>query len=129
MLQLITFLHILVAVSLIALVLLQQGKGADVGAAFGSGASNTMFGAQGSTPFLVKVTAILALVFFITSATLSFVASKRAQKAGELVLPTASAPVVPPVTSTPTEAPAKSSSILLPPTSPDKTNLGTTPKP
>ena len=74
--QLIVMLHILVAVAIIALVLLQHGKGADAGAAFGSGSSNTMFGSQGPTPFLVKLTAILATIFFITSLVLSYFASK-----------------------------------------------------
>lgn len=70
--QLITILHILIAVSIIVLVLLQHGKGADIGATFGGGGSNTMFGSQGSTPFLVKLTASLAFVFFITCITLSY---------------------------------------------------------
>lgn len=74
---LIVIVHVLVSISLIALVLLQHGKGADAGAAFGSGASNTMFGSQGSTPFLIKVTGILAAVFFITSLALSYLASSR----------------------------------------------------
>lgn len=64
--------HVVVAVALIALVLLQQGKGADAGAAFGSGASSTMFGSQGSASFLSRTTAILATVFFMTSLTLAY---------------------------------------------------------
>ena len=72
MIQLITILHIFTAIVIIILVLMQHGKGADVGAAFGSGASNTMFGSAGTTPFLVKVTAILAAVFFITTLSLTF---------------------------------------------------------
>ncbi len=77
---LVLVLHVLVCLSLVALVLLQHGKGADVGAAFGSGASNTMFGSQGVTPFLVKVTSFLALVFFLTSLGLAHMASSRMQK-------------------------------------------------
>ncbi len=64
--------HVVVAVALIALVLLQQGKGADAGAAFGSGASSTMFGSQGSASFLSRTTAVLATVFFMTSLTLAY---------------------------------------------------------
>jgi preprotein translocase subunit SecG len=64
--------HVVVAVALVALVLLQQGKGADAGAAFGSGASSTMFGSQGSASFLSRTTAILATVFFMTSLTLAY---------------------------------------------------------
>lgn len=63
----ILLLHVLVCVSLIALVLLQQGKGADIGAAFGSGASQTVFGSTGSGSFLMKFTGLLAAVFFATS--------------------------------------------------------------
>ncbi len=58
-------IQILVSISIIALVLLQQGKGADMGAAFGSGASGTVFGARGSGSFFTRATAILAAVFFI----------------------------------------------------------------
>jgi len=69
---LILSLHVLVAVSIVVLVLIQHGKGADVGAAFGSGSSNTMFGSTGVTPFLVKLTATLAAVFFATSLVLNY---------------------------------------------------------
>ena len=78
---LILIVHILVAISLIALVLLQHGKGADVGAAFGSGASNTMFGSSGSLPFLIKLTAVLAAIFFATSLALSYMASPHGTSA------------------------------------------------
>lgn len=85
--QLILILHVLVAISLIALVLLQHGKGADVGAAFGSGASNTMFGGQGSLPFLVKITAVLAAIFFITSLSLGYFTSHQAKQATTVQVP------------------------------------------
>ena len=77
--QIILILHVLVSISLIALVLIQHGKGADVGAAFGSGASNTMFGSAGSTPFLVKVTGLLAGIFFLTSLALTYMVAARAK--------------------------------------------------
>jgi preprotein translocase subunit SecG len=64
--------HILVALGLIGLVLLQQGKGADIGAAFGSGASNTVFGARGSANFLSRSTAVLAVMFFVTSLSMAY---------------------------------------------------------
>jgi len=64
--------HIAVAATLVGLVLMQQGKGADMGAAFGSGASQTVFGARGSGSFLTRTTAVLATVFFITSLTLAY---------------------------------------------------------
>ncbi|MBK8510255.1 MAG: preprotein translocase subunit SecG [Candidatus Competibacter sp.] len=69
--------HIVVAVALIGLVLMQQGKGADAGAAFGSGASATMFGSRGSASFLSRTTAILATAFFLTSLTLAYFATQR----------------------------------------------------
>lgn len=77
MMQLILVFHVLVAVALIVLVLIQQGKGAEVGAAFGSGASQTLFGSQGSSSFLLKVTGILAALFFATSLTLGYLAAHQ----------------------------------------------------
>jgi len=72
-----TGLDVLLAVALIALVLLQHGKGADAGAAFGSGASATVFGAQGSASFLTKMTAWLAAAFFANSLALAYMAAHR----------------------------------------------------
>jgi preprotein translocase subunit SecG len=73
---LIVVAHIVVAVALIGLILVQQGKGADAGAAFGSGASATMFGSRGSASFLSRTTAILATVFFLTSLILAYFATQ-----------------------------------------------------
>lgn len=67
--------HVILALVLIALILLQHGKGADAGAAFGSGASSTVFGAQGSASFLSRATKWLAILFFITSGSLAWLAS------------------------------------------------------
>lgn len=64
--------HVFIAIALIALVLLQQGKGADAGAAFGSGASATVFGARGAANFLSRLTGALATVFFLTSLILAY---------------------------------------------------------
>lgn len=82
MYQLIIFVHVIVSILLIGLILIQQGKGADIGAAFGSGASNTVFGSQGSGGFLFKFTSILAVFFFATSLGLGYIvaSSYKAQK-------------------------------------------------
>ena len=74
-----TFLiiHTLIALSIIGLVLLQRGKGADAGAAFGAGASGTVFGARGSSSFFSRATAVLATAFFATSLTLAYLSSQR----------------------------------------------------
>ncbi len=72
-----TILLVVVSISLIALVLLQKGKGADAGAAFGSGASGTVFGARGSTNFLSRTTAILATVFFVNCLALAYLSAQR----------------------------------------------------
>lgn len=72
----ILIVHVLAAIGVVAMVLLQQGKGADMGAAFGSGASSTVFGSQGSSSFITRGTAILATVFFITSLTLAVISSR-----------------------------------------------------
>src|SRR5512143_945830 len=64
--------HVLVAIALIALVLLQHGKGADMGAAFGSGSAGSLFGASGSANFLSRSTAVLASLFFLTSLGLAY---------------------------------------------------------
>lgn len=69
-------LHVFISLALIGLVLLQHGKGADAGAAFGAGgASGTLFGSRGATPFLVKLTAVLAVLFFVSSLTLTYTSS------------------------------------------------------
>lgn len=68
--------HVLVAAALVGLVLLQHGKGADMGAAFGSGSSGSLFGASGSANFLSRSTAVLAAVFFLTSMGLTYFAAK-----------------------------------------------------
>ena len=76
MIQGLTVLQILVAISLIVLVLLQQGRGADAGAAFGSGSSGTLFGARGSASFLSRMTAVLAAVFFVNCIALAYLTAQ-----------------------------------------------------
>ncbi len=68
--------HTLIALLIIALVLLQRGKGADAGAAFGAGASGTVFGARGSSSFFSRATAVCAAAFFVTSLTLAYMSSQ-----------------------------------------------------
>ena len=74
--NLITFLHGILCFSIVALVLLQRGKGADAGAGFGAGASGTVFGARGSATFFSKLTAVLATLFFMTSMSLAWFATR-----------------------------------------------------
>lgn len=77
--------HVLVGLGVIGLVLLQHGKGADMGAAFGSGASGSLFGATGSANFLSRTTAVLATVFFITSLSLAYMAGNRPVAGGSVM--------------------------------------------
>ncbi len=77
--------HILVGFSVIGLVLIQHGKGADMGAAFGSGASGSLFGASGSANFLSRTTAVLAAVFFLTSLGLTYIASSKPKASGSVM--------------------------------------------
>lgn len=75
--QFILIFHFVVAVALIGLILIQQGKGAEAGASFGAGASQTVLGSSGGWNFFSKVTAILATIFFVTSVSLAVVAKNR----------------------------------------------------
>ena len=77
--------HILAAVSVIGLVLVQHGKGADMGAAFGSGASGSLFGATGAANFLSRATAVLATIFFVTSLSLAYLASTAPKTTGSVM--------------------------------------------
>lgn len=83
----IIIVHLVMALALVGLVLIQQGKGAEAGASFGSGASGTVFGAQGTGSFFSRMTAILATVFFATSLALGFYASERSKGVDDLGLP------------------------------------------
>jgi len=74
--KIVLIVHTLIAVLIITLVLLQRGKGADAGAAFGAGASGTVFGARGSSSFFSRATAILATAFFVSSLTLAYLSSQ-----------------------------------------------------
>ena len=83
--------HTLIAIGIIALVLLQRGKGADAGAAFGAGASGTVFGSRGSGSFFSRATAILATAFFATSLTLAYISSQGVNQDESLIDPTVAA--------------------------------------
>ena len=71
--NLLIFFYILISISLIIIILLQQGKGSDIGSAFGAGSSNTMFGTSSSSNPLTKVTAILAAIFLILSLSITYI--------------------------------------------------------
>jgi len=93
-LTLVLIVHVLAALGVIGLVLIQHGKGADVGAAFGSGASGSLFGATGSANFLSRTTAVLAAVFFLSSLGLAYLANVQ-PKAGGSVMDSAETPAIP----------------------------------
>ena len=96
--------HNIVAISMIGLILVQHGKGADAGASFGAGGSATVFGASGSANFLTRLTAVLTAIFFITSMTLAVFAKQQSLSSRTLdtSLATSTAPASPtPTTPTP----------------------------
>lgn len=83
MYEILLVVYLVVALLLIGLVLIQQGKGADMGASFGAGASNTVFGSGGSGNFLTRATAIMAVLFFGISLTLGVLSSNQEKEVGE----------------------------------------------
>ncbi|CAI3116371.1 preprotein translocase subunit SecG [Acinetobacter calcoaceticus] len=93
--------HIILAVLMIGLILVQHGKGADAGASFGGGGAATVFGASGSANFLTRLTAVLTALFFVTSLTLAVFAKKQTTEAYSLktVQTTAPTPTTLPETS------------------------------
>ena len=110
--------HVLIAAAIVALVLLQRGKGADAGAGFGAGASGTVFGARGSASFLSRMTATLAALFFATSLTLAYLGGKKPEAPKSVIdrvgVPAAPVQDAPPAPTTepapadePVEAPAQ----------------------
>lgn len=104
----IVVVQVVSALAIIGLVLLQHGKGADMGAAFGSGASGSLFGATGSSNFLSKSTAIAAAIFFAATLALAFVGNKRSAVSGGVMenIPAAPATSVPPASAPSVPAPA-----------------------
>ncbi len=107
--SLVLTVHVLVGLGVIGLVLVQHGKGADMGAAFGGGSSGSLFGSSGSANFLSRTTAVLATMFFITSLSLSYLASNK--PAGPSSVMEGAAPAAPAVESVPAvpEVPADAS--------------------
>lgn len=87
MYQVILMIHVFVAVCIVALVLVQQGKGATLGAAFGSGASQTIFGSRGSGSFLFRLTIGFVCLFFITSVSLNYLVTHAYKKGTVIELP------------------------------------------
>jgi preprotein translocase subunit SecG len=116
-------LHVMVALAIIGLVLLQHGKGADMGSGFGGGASGSLFGATGSANFLSRTTGVLAAVFFILSLALAYTATRRPTEEGGGVIdvirnkqqPQAPKPAAPPEQSS---VPAPAAPISPPPAAP-----------
>lgn len=88
-----TIVQVLVALVLIGLVLIQKGQGSDIGSAFGSGASQTVFGSQGSGNFLTRATALAAAVFFLSSLGLSYLSTRTGQDSVITDAPAASRPL------------------------------------
>ncbi|HRE19363.1 MAG TPA: preprotein translocase subunit SecG, partial [Rhodocyclaceae bacterium] len=107
--SLVLTVHILVGVGVIGLVLVQHGKGADMGAAFGSGSSGSLFGASGSANFLSRTTGVLATLFFITSLSLAYLGTSQPKTAGSLMqeaVKSESSPAPQPQQQKPAETPA-----------------------
>jgi preprotein translocase subunit SecG len=84
---LVLVIHVIAALAIVGLVLLQHGKGADVGAAFGSGSAGSVFGASGSANFLSRATAVAAVVFFLTSMGLTYFSGTRSEHKGLMATP------------------------------------------
>ena len=97
--------HVIVALAVIGLVLLQHGKGADMGSGFGGGSSGSLFGASGSANFLSRATAVLATVFFLTSLALAYLATHKPRAGGGVMDAVKTEPVAPGAAKK-TEAPA-----------------------
>lgn len=94
------------AIAMVVLILLQQGKGASMGAAFGSGSSQTMFGSAGASAFLTTVTAWLAVGFFVITLALAWTARERAQAVGNIGIPVVEDVDVPAAGDAPRDVPA-----------------------
>ena len=115
--QIILIIHVLLALGLVALVLMQHGKGADAGAAFGAGASGSVFGARGANSFMYKLTASVAFGFFATSLTLAYLATNENDANNEptsIMEQTSSMPIAPSDVPMIAPAPAESDSSDIP---------------
>ncbi|HEV7915771.1 MAG TPA: preprotein translocase subunit SecG [Albitalea sp.] len=117
LLNVVVMMQIVAALAMIGLVLVQHGKGADMGASFGSGASGSLFGATGSANFLSRSTAVLAAVFFVCTLALAYLSNDRARPStGTSVLdrPTSSAPAASGPAQIPTGAAPGASAVAIP---------------
>lgn len=108
LLSIIIVIQVITALMIIGLVLLQHGKGADMGAAFGSGASGSLFGASGSSNFLSRFTGIAAAVFFASTLALSFIGSRPADTSGAGIMDQITTPAKPAATVPGSSEPSKS---------------------
>jgi len=114
-------LHLIAGIAIIVLVLLQHGKGADMGAAFGSGSAGSLFGSSGAANFLSRSTAVLATIFFVSSLGLTFLSTPKSKSGGvteslsKTTAPASSQPAVPaPVAPAPASDPTATKSQQIP---------------
>lgn len=114
MYQFILLIHVFVAACIVGLVLLQQGKGATMGAAFGSGASQTVFGSRGSGSFLFRVTMVFIFVFFVTSISLNYLATQASKQERVLTVPGTTAPETSQAPAAPETMPATGGQATIP---------------
>ena len=130
MYQFILFIHVMVAAFIILLVLVQQGKGATLGAAFGSGASQTVFGARGTGSVLYNITMICVGIFFATSLAMNYFATSAYKQAGKMIEVQSPVPVrtqmpqgtsAPVQATVPTQAPVSTQATVPAPTLPVST--------
>jgi len=119
--------HVLLALMIIGLVLLQRGKGAEAGAGFGSGASGTVFGARGTSTLFSKLTAVFAAMFFATSLTLAYLGARPTaeptsvlERAAQAAATQQAAPATPPAAPAPAAPPAAPAPAVPNPTEPPK---------
>lgn len=123
--------HVIAALAIIALVLLQHGKGADMGAAFGSGSAGSVFGSSGSANFLSRTTAVIATIFFITSIGLTIVSSKKTTDKGIMTQPVeqpASSSLPSQIPTPPPSVPASAVPVPLAPAAEGNAKAGDVPK-
>ena len=122
MYQLILVIHVFAAICLVALVLVQQGKGATMGAAFGSGASQTVFGSRGSGSFLLRITIGFVIVFFSTSIALNYLASRAMKQSQQvaLPLPVTQESAIPPISTNSIPVTTSGDQTIQQPTNPEK---------
>ncbi len=128
---LILVVHVVAALGIIALVLVQHGKGADMGAAFGSGSAGSVFGSSGSANFMSRSTAVLAVIFFISSIGLTVVSTKKVDNKGVMtqpVDPSSSLPAQVPVPPASTPAPVVPLPLPLVPAPAEGSKAGEVPK-